>query len=221
MNQPVSTMRQIKTPHRGVPRPAPSRRAPRPHVEAAPGTLARLRAYDEEILRRVTGKRHPLTTFLLTVLCRFADPDVVTMAFVVIALGGAPQLAEHLCLALVTTAIITQTVKNTVRRARPHNDIQALVPPDRYSFPSGHTSAAFAMAMALTAVVPELVPVAILIAFVVGYARLYLGVHYPIDVVVGSAIGLFTGSIVALVPPVSSWATPLVEPLQAAILGLT
>jgi undecaprenyl-diphosphatase len=214
-------MREIKTPHRGVPRPAPARRAPRPHVQSAPGTLARLRAYDEELLRRVTGKRHPATTFLLAVLCRFADPDVVTMALVVIALGGSAGVAEHLCFALVTTAMITQTVKNTVRRARPHNDIQALVPPDRYSFPSGHTAAAFTLAMSMTAVVPELVPIAILVAFVVGYARLYLGVHYPIDVVCGSAIGLFTGSIVALIPPVSSWATPLVEPIQAIVLGLS
>lgn len=201
-------------------RPAPARRLPRPHRVEAPSALARLRAFDDALLRRVVAKRGRVVAFLLTVLCRFADPDVVGLVIVCLALGGQPVLAENLGFALLSTAILTQTVKRTVRRARPSGEVQALVPPDRYSFPSGHTAAAFAIALTLTGLVPELVPVAIAVAFLIGFARMYLGVHYPVDVVCGAAIGMFTGSLAALLPPVSEVFLPLVAPMQATLLGL-
>jgi undecaprenyl-diphosphatase len=85
-----------------------------------------------------------------------------------------------------------------VRRKRPALDIQASVPPDRFSFPSGHTAAAFAVAVAMTGTMPLLVPPLLVLAIIVGYGRMYLGVHYPLDVGAGAAVGLLTGSLVAL-----------------------
>jgi undecaprenyl-diphosphatase len=85
-----------------------------------------------------------------------------------------------------------------VKRRRPALDIQVSVPPDRFSFPSGHTAAAFAVAVAMSGVHPLLLPPLLLVAIVVGYGRMYLGVHYPLDVGAGAAVGLLTGSCVAL-----------------------
>ena len=51
----------------------------------------------------------------------------------------------------------------------------------------------------MTSVMPILVPPLLVLAFTVAYGRLYLGVHYPLDVGVGAAIGMITGSFVALI----------------------
>ena len=59
------------------------------------------------------------------------------------------------------------------------------------SFPSGHTSAAFATATSLSLVFPKWYVIApsFVYAGAVGYSRLYLGVHYPSDVLAGALLG--------------------------------
>jgi undecaprenyl-diphosphatase len=144
--------------------------------------LARLVALDDRLLRRLVRSRRSGATFFLRVLCRLYDPDMVVLA----------------ALALIVTSAVVVVVKRAVRRRRPALDIQVSVPPDRFSFPSGHTAAAFAVAVAMAAVHPWLLPPLLLLAIVVGYGRMYLGVHYPLDVGAGAAVGLLTGSLVAL-----------------------
>jgi len=54
-----------------------------------------------------------------------------------------------------------------------------------YSFPSGHTSASFAIATTIAFNMPRLSIVAFILAFAIGISRIYLGVHYPTDVMAG------------------------------------
>lgn len=61
-----------------------------------------------------------------------------------------------------------------------------------FSFPSGHTSASFAAAMALFLCNKTMGKVAFLLASCIGYTRLYLGMHYPTDVFMGIFLGLFS-----------------------------
>jgi len=161
--------------------------------------LARLVAFDDRLLRRLVRSRRAGATFALRVLCRLYDPDMVVLA-VAIALFSPPlvAIADRAALALIVTSAIVVVVKCAVRRKRPALDIQVSVPPDRFSFPSGHTAAAFAVAVAMSGTMPVLVPLLLTVAIVVGYGRMYLGVHYPLDVGCGAAIGLITGSLVAL-----------------------
>lgn len=161
--------------------------------------LARLIAFDDRLLRRLVKNRRARATFVLRTLCRLYDPDMVIMA-VAIALF-APSLAavaNYAGLCLLTTALLVQVVKRIVRRTRPHLDVQSVAPPDKFSFPSGHTAAAFALAIAMFGAVPWLAPGLLLLAICVGYGRMYLGVHYPLDVAAGAALGLITGSVIAL-----------------------
>jgi undecaprenyl-diphosphatase len=135
----------------------------------------------------------------MKVLCRLYDPDMVVLGIAIALFSPSlVDIANRAGLALIVTSVLVVVVKRAVRRKRPALDIQASVPPDRFSFPSGHTAAAFAVAVAMTGTMPLLVPPLLVLAIIVGYGRMYLGVHYPLDVGAGAAVGLLTGSLVAL-----------------------
>jgi undecaprenyl-diphosphatase len=66
--------------------------------------------------------------------------------------------------------------------------------PDVFSFPSGHTAAAFAVAIALAGY-GWLGPFHLSLAFAIAMSRVYLGAHYPLDVAAGAVVGLFAGML--------------------------
>lgn len=102
-------------------------------------------------------------------------------------------------LALLVGALITNVcLKNFVARTRPYEVVEGLrlmIERQRdYSFPSGHTSASFAAACALVRTLPKKWGTACLIlAGVIALSRLYVGVHYPSDVLGGMVVGIFAG----------------------------
>jgi len=64
-----------------------------------------------------------------------------------------------------------------------------LLPPDQFSFPSGHTITAFAVAISLAEFYPALLPALLFCALSVAISRILLGMHFLSDVVVGALIG--------------------------------
>lgn len=108
------------------------------------------------------------------------------------AIAGAIWKIGALAFAINLT--IYKLSKQTLKRKRPCSGgvlvIQKIVPPDEFSFPSGHTSGAFVMASLIAHVVPEAAPFVFGWAGMVGFSRVYLGVHYPTDILAGTVLGL-------------------------------
>ena len=98
----------------------------------------------------------------------------------------------------ITSATISFSLKNIVRRQRPFVKFPNVFynknnsPTDDFSFPSGHSSIAFSIATLLTLRYPDkplLIATSYFYAVTVAYGRVYLGVHYPSDVLTGALIG--------------------------------
>jgi membrane-associated phospholipid phosphatase len=104
--------------------------------------------------------------------------------------------------AIVTTGIVTQILKSTVKRPRPFQTYPTIIKRSDaggYSFPSGHSSLSFCAAttLALHYKKWEVAVPAFAWAATVAYSRMQLGVHYPTDVLAGIAIGILA--------PVAVW----------------
>ena len=115
-------------------------------------------------------------------------------------LGGRRGRRAGLATALAslgTTYLVQRVLKPTFRRRRPFLDEEIAVVGNRTtdaSFPSGHTASSFAAARALSMFYPQASPLVYGFATMVGMSRIYLGHHFPSDVVVGSLTGLATGT---------------------------
>ncbi len=95
---------------------------------------------------------------------------------------------------VIVAGFISTSLKYTVQRERPYDAypfIQKMTSGGSYSFPSGHTSAAFSLATSISIAYPKWYVIApsFLWASAVGYSRMDLGVHYPSDVLAGAIIG--------------------------------
>ena len=105
-------------------------------------------------------------------------------------------------LALIASLCVTNLfLKNYVARVRPYEVVEGLTsllgPVSEWSFPSGHASSSFAAATAIYKSRPKRVGVpCIILAALLAWSRLYVGVHYPSDVIGGAVIGALLGLIV-------------------------
>ena len=96
-------------------------------------------------------------------------------------------------------------LKRTLNRARPTTAIEGFEAlaenPDAFSFPSGHTAAAFGAAVALGGEAWCAGPLALLLATGIALSRVYLGAHYPLDVLVGGFLGAGAGAVARIAVP--------------------
>lgn len=103
-------------------------------------------------------------------------------------------------LTLAISSFISRLVKESVNRIRPFIKISNLnikkIGIDEYSFPSGHTTAAFSIAVTSSLFYPNIAIAGIVLASCVGVSRIYLGVHYPTDVLAGTFLGSITSFLV-------------------------
>jgi len=89
-------------------------------------------------------------------------------------------------------------LKVVVGTRRPSDGGPLIAIPHSDSFPSGHTATSFACATVLAALVPRAAPAFYLLALAIGYSRIYVGVHWPLDVVGGAVLGVATALLLAV-----------------------
>jgi undecaprenyl-diphosphatase len=87
---------------------------------------------------------------------------------------------------------ITDVLKHAIGGRRPHLAHPLVSLPHSASFPSGHAATSFACATVLSVLAPRAAPAFLLLAAAIAYSRLYVGVHWPLDVVGGAVLGCVT-----------------------------
>lgn len=115
---------------------------------------------------------------------------------------GLIQLA---LVVLLTTLVADHFLKPLVARERPFARTPEIVViggrPQGQSFPSGHAANSFAAACVLSRLAPSGQPVWWALAILIAYSRVYLGVHYPLDVVGGAIVGLICAAVTLRLSP--------------------
>jgi undecaprenyl-diphosphatase len=96
--------------------------------------------------------------------------------------------------------LISLVLKSTVDRQRPYETLAEADPLLRASvgnsFPSGHAATSFAGAVILAYLLPRALPALLVLATLVAVSRVYVGVHYPLDILAGAALGALVAGIV-------------------------
>jgi undecaprenyl-diphosphatase len=167
--------------------------------------LDALLAWDEHLFHLLNQAwLHPILDRLLPFITdaqNFILPFII--AAIIIGLVGRVRGLRFLVLAVISVvvadAISTHLVKYEFSRARPCialADVRLLVGCTKSpSFPSNHAVNASALATLAALYLPRFGLPAMALAVLVVYSRVYVGVHYPLDVLVGSVLGI----VVALV----------------------
>lgn len=107
-------------------------------------------------------------------------------------------------LSLLTATLLTEgLLKPIIKRDRPFKvlpDVNLLIPAPpstSTSFPSGHALSSFACATALSRFYPQWSAIYYTLAGSISYSRVYVGVHYPSDILAGSILGHYWGLIIS------------------------
>lgn len=102
--------------------------------------------------------------------------------------------AIYVLLSVVFTWIVVGTLKEIFSIARPFEVLEGvnkLVSASGKSFPSLHSALTMALGVAVSFYYKKTGILLIVLSFVIGFSRIFVGVHYPIDVLVGFAFGIF------------------------------
>jgi undecaprenyl-diphosphatase len=170
-------------------------------------TLARaketLSAPDYGLMRRVNRWRAPRwIRWWMLLATRAGDGWLWGAIGIALLVSEAPlrfRSVEAAGCAVAAGILIFHNIKRVVHRTRPR-DIEphcwaCIVTRDRFSFPSGHSTTAFAVALSLGSFYPEARPLLLVLAANVAVSRVVVGMHFLSDVLVGSAMGAALGYV--------------------------
>ena len=165
--------------------------------------VSRIRDADRALFRVIfRAKWATLTTIMqaFTVAGRSGALWGVIAALAFPASGFEPYNLLVPWAAVAISWTVAEGAKYLFNRARPFISDTEIAPliktPSSSSFPSGHSATAAAGAITLSAVYPSFAPALLLSGALVALSRIYLGVHYPFDVLAGLLIGTATAAAI-------------------------
>ena len=168
-----------------------------------------------EIIQWLEAYRSPALTSFLLVVTDLGSTVGYLLILPIIWWGFSWKLGARIFVALVLSVYLNSLIKDVAALPRPFvytDDVSNLRTPNEYSFPSGHAqqAAMFWGLLALHFRKRWFSALAAAIVFLIGFSRVYLGVHFPSDVVVGWTLGVaIAGSYARWFGPVADWASKL------------
>lgn len=166
------------------------------------GFRARLSRWDRTWIVWVARWRRRPITALMRAATKLGDPVSITLITILIACFGRAWWPTALAFGASAAGggVSAQLIKRLFGRRRPNVRIEGFVSiagnPDKFSFPSGHTATAFAVAASMIGHPGGLGLVTVPLAVLIAISRVYLGAHYPFDVAAGVLVGGIVGTIV-------------------------
>ena len=142
--------------------------------------------------------RNPVLTPVMKVITTLGNGGAIWISPTIFLLA-IPQKRKIGCMSLIallgTLLVNNMLLKNLVARTRPYEVIEGLTyivrKPSDYSFPSGHAGCSFSAACIMYRRLPRRYGVpALILAILISVSRLYVGVHYPSDVLFGVISGI-------------------------------
>ena len=145
--------------------------------------------------------RNPILDPIMTFITHLGDAGIIWIITTIILLCFKKTRKIGLCCVfalLLQITLINGLIKNIVGRPRPYTMIDGLICMigEQFdpSFPSGHTTISFACAYIWLRKLPKKFGIpAVILACLIAFSRLYVGVHYPTDVLAGIVFGILLG----------------------------
>ena len=154
-----------------------------------------------EILRNIQSIANPFFDFLFQLITICGEQIVLISIISIIYWTLDKKFGEYIAYSVLTSVLLNNAIKDIFKMKRPIGEegIRTLREQTAtgYSFPSGHTQSAssFYGAMAIYLKKRLMYIIATIMIISIGFSRLYLGVHYPKDVIVGGILGVLTSLI--------------------------
>ncbi len=139
---------------------------------------------------------------VMTSITKLGDAGIfwILLTLILLLFKRTRKIGIAAVCSLILQALIIFVLKNAVMRVRPYDAIEGLIPLVKklsdFSFPSGHSGASFAVAVVCLKKLPKKYGIPLLVlACLIALSRMYVGVHYPTDVLVGTLIGIITALV--------------------------
>lgn len=167
--------------------------------------LNTIQLIDVGLFMQVYQHRFPLANAVMPIITNLGSGGAIWLLLSLLLLlfckKHGKRTAALTVIALAFSYLLCQElIKDWAARPRPFTTLEGivtLVPPEpSYSFPSGHTATSFACAWVLTKLCPKRGWLSLFLAAAIGFSRIYVGVHYPSDVLFGALFGIFCGEFV-------------------------
>src|SRR3984893_2341656 len=156
---------------------------------------------DQRLMRRMNRWRAPRWVRIwMIVATRLGDGWIWYGLGIMLFFYGGPQRFSAVCAsgsAAIGGVVVFKLLKRLSQRPRPcqvePHCWSKVLPPDKFSFPSGHTMTAFSIALVVSYFYPSLEGMLFFLALSIAVSRIVLGMHYLCEILAGEVLGVALG----------------------------